>query len=74
MQLRFSDFRERAYVLRGSRGKIVNQGVGVLENMMNEHCFFANRVVDFRRQDTGVAFGISSKSFRPSSATATPWP
>jgi hypothetical protein len=46
-------------VLRGSRGKIVNQGVGVLENVVNKHGVFANSMVDFCRQDTGIAFGIS---------------
>ncbi len=41
----------------------MNQGVGVLENVMNQHGVFANSMVDFCRQDTGIAFGASMDVF-----------
>lgn len=44
---------------RRCSGKIVNQGVGVHENVVNKHRVFAKSMVDFCRQHSSIAFGAS---------------
>ena len=50
-------------MLRGGRGEVVDEGVGVLEDVVNKHGVFANRMVDFSGQHAGVASGAGMDVF-----------
>ena len=63
MQLRFGDVGERTHVLRGGRREVVNQGVRVFEDVVNQDGVFTDSVVDFCGQHTVVASGAGMDVF-----------
>jgi len=62
VQLGLGDLGERAHVLSGRRGEVVNEGVGVFEDVVNEYGVFTHGVVDLCRENTRIAFGAAGSA------------